>query len=338
MIETRGLTKWYGEFLALNHLDLKLEEGDLFGFIGPNGAGKTTTMKILATLLTPSEGQAFVGGVNVVDHPEEIRTMVGYMPDFFGVYREMRVSEYLAFFAAAYRVPGKERQRVVGDLLALVDLESKADETVGALSRGMQQRLGLARALVHDPKVLILDEPASGLDPRARVEVREILKELSAMGKTIILSSHILPELANVCNRVGIIAQGQLRACGSIDYVAAQVAPPRIHARVRETEPPAESGPEEDGLAQHFVTASAAVESLRQNLGCEVALGDEDHPGMIMVTPGGHGEVGPGQVAQALLQGGFELAYLEPVNPSLEEVFLHLTQDLGLGQSPVEES
>ena len=206
MIRCVGLTKWYGSFLALDGLDLTLDKGDLFGFIGPNGAGKTTTMKILATLLLPTEGEAFVGSYDVVRQPDEVRHMVGYMPDFFGTYAEMRVSEYLAFFAAAYRVPSGERNKVVSELLELVELSHKAEEVVGALSRGMQQRLGLARALVHDPQVLILDEPASGLDPRARVEMREILKQLRSMGKTILLSSHILPELADVCNRIGVIS------------------------------------------------------------------------------------------------------------------------------------
>ncbi len=319
MIETKGLTKWYGGFLALDNLDLKLDKGDLFGFIGPNGAGKTTTMKILATLLSPSEGQAWVGGVDVVKDPQKVRALVGYMPDFFGVYREMRVAEYLAFFAAAYKVPGSARAKVVADLLDLVDLSSKAEETVGALSRGMQQRLGLARALVHDPQVLILDEPASGLDPRARVEVREILKELSGMGKTIILSSHILPELSHLCNRVGIIARGKLRACGTIDEVAGQVAPPRIHVRVGEAGDP--EGEHEEGAT------GRAVLVLREAFGVEVIVEERS---LIKVTPGSVA-LAPSDVVGVLYRGGFAMEYLEPVNPSLEEIFLHLTQDLGLG-------
>lgn len=339
MIETRGLTRWYGDFLALDHLDLELQEGDLFGFIGPNGAGKSTTMKILATLLAPSEGVARVGGADVMLDPEKVRGLVGYMPDFFGVYREMRVSEYLAFFAAAYRVPARQRERVVADLLTLVDLGAKAEDTVGALSRGMQQRLGLARALVHDPKVLILDEPASGLDPRARVEVREILRELSLMGKTIILSSHILPELANICTRVGVIARGKLRAVGSIEEVSAQVAPPRIHARVVTPERgevvEGEVADEVDSTRARIGTAveRAAAESLARSLKVPVILHES---GLIKVTPSEERAVGPQDVAAALIGQGYGVTHLEPVVPSLEEVFLHLTRDLGLDSEEVE--
>lgn len=308
MIETEGLTRWYGDFLALDHLDLRLERGDLFGFIGPNGAGKTTTMKILATLLTPSSGRATVDGVDVVKEPDRIRHLVGYMPDFFGVYQEMRVSEYLAFFAAAYNVPASKRRHTVRDLLELVDLAHKAEDTVGALSRGMQQRLGLARALVHDPQVLILDEPASGLDPRARVEMREILRELSHMGKTILLSSHILPELANVCNRIGVIARGTLLASGSIQEVSAQVAPPGVMVRL------ADSSPERLEQAAALLTRTLQLEP-------------EVHEGELRV----HGQqVEPGDVAAALIQGGFSLRHLELVQPSLEDIFLQLTQDLDL--------
>ena len=310
MIVTENLTRWYGEFLALDSLDLELAEGDLFGFIGPNGAGKTTTMKILATLLEPTEGRAFVGGVDVVKDPKKVRRVVGYMPDFFGVYREMRVSEYLAFFAAAYRVPRREQPRVVGDLLELVDLAHKAEETVGALSRGMQQRLGLARALVHDPKVLILDEPAAGLDPRARVEVREILLELSRMGKTIILSSHILPELSSVCNRIGIIARGSLLALGTLDEVAATVAAPQIHIRLGDL----------DGDPGALLR-DALHHAVEWNEEARVWAVDAD----------GETPLSPEDAARAIVAAGLPLRYLHPVQASLEQVFLHLTADLDLG-------
>ena len=332
MIRCEGLTKWYGDFLALDQLDLELAPGDLFGFIGPNGAGKTTTMKILATLLSPTSGRAFVGGHDVMRSPEEVRRLVGYMPDFFGVYREMRVAEYLAFFAAAYRVPSSRRNVVVEDLLTLVDLRHKSQDLVGALSRGMQQRLGLARALVHDPQVLILDEPASGLDPRARVEVREILKELRNMGKTIVLSSHILPELADVCNRIGVIARGRLLAFGSLDEVSHGVAPARVHVRIARVsgegeggEGPGEGGEPEGPPAR----VQAAMEALRQRLEVPVvydALGD-----MICVTPSADSEVASEDVATLLIGSGFGLRYLQVVRPSLEEVFLHLTEDHELG-------
>jgi len=223
MIETVDLTKKYGDFIALDSLDLKLERGDLFGFIGPNGAGKTTTIRILSTLLAPTWGEAYVCGYSVHTHPREIRRAIGYMPDMFGVYDDMRVGEYLEFFAAAYRIDGPARRQVAERSLELVDLDSKRDELVTSLSRGMTQRLGLARVLLHDPEVLLLDEPASGLDPRARIEMRNLLKRLQGMGKTILVSSHILPELADICNRVGIIEYGRLLACGGVQELLAQV-------------------------------------------------------------------------------------------------------------------
>jgi len=223
MIETVDLTKKYGDFFALESLTLKLEQGDLFGFIGPNSAGKTTTIRILSTLLSPSWGEAYICGHSIYTHPREIRRAIGYMPDIFGVYDDMRVIEYLEFFAAAYRIDGPARRKVAERSLDLVDLGVKRDELVTSLSRGMTQRLGLARVLLHDPQVLLLDEPASGLDPRARIEMRGLLKRLQDLGKTILVSSHILPELADICNRVGIIEYGQLLACGDVSDLLAQV-------------------------------------------------------------------------------------------------------------------
>jgi ABC-2 type transport system ATP-binding protein len=210
VIETRDLTKTYGNLYALKGLTLKLDQGDVFGFIGPNGAGKTTTMRILATLLNPTVGEAYVCGHSIYTRPKEIRRVIGYMPDFFGVYDDMKVSEYLEFFAAAYRITGPKRKQICDEVLELVDLTYKRDALVTSLSRGMTQRLGLARVLLHDPQVLLLDEPASGLDPRARIEIRGLLKELRKMGKTIMVSSHILPELADICNKIGIIERGEL--------------------------------------------------------------------------------------------------------------------------------
>ena len=233
MIETVDLTKKYGDFFALEALTLTLERGDLFGFIGPNGAGKTTTIRILATLLSPSWGEAYVCGHSIYTQPREIRRAIGYMPDIFGVYDDMKVIEYLEFFAAAYRIAGAERRRVAERSLELVDLVAKRDELVTSLSRGMTQRLGLARVLLHDPEVLLLDEPASGLDPRARIEMRGLLKRLQGMGKTILVSSHILPELADICNRVGIIEYGRLLACGDVQDLLAQVrGRPTLRIRV----------------------------------------------------------------------------------------------------------
>ena len=223
MIKTQDLTKVYGSLHAINNLSLELAEGDLFGFIGPNGSGKTTTMRILATLLQPTWGEASVCGHSIYTHPKEIRRLIGYMPDFFGVYDDMKVIEYLEFFAAAYRIKGSARRKVCNEMLDLVDLGYKRDALVTSLSRGMTQRLGLARVLLHDPQVLLLDEPASGLDPRARIEIRGLLKELRKMGKTIMVSSHILPELADICNKVGIIERGELLINANVDDVMKQV-------------------------------------------------------------------------------------------------------------------
>jgi ABC-2 type transport system ATP-binding protein len=223
MIETKDLTKKYDELFAVKSLDVKLEPGDVFGFIGPNGSGKTTTMKMLATLLNPTWGEAYVGGYSIYTHPKEIRRLIGYMPDQFGVYDDMKVIEYLEFFAAAYRINGAKRRKVCEDALELVGLTYKRDAMATSLSRGMNQRLGLARVLLHDPQVLLLDEPASGLDPRVRIEIRQVIKKLGQMGKTIMVSSHILPELADMCNRIGIIERGELLVNARVDDVMKQV-------------------------------------------------------------------------------------------------------------------
>ena len=220
MIEIEKLRKIYGSTIAVQHLDLAIEEGDVFGFIGPNGAGKTTTIRMLATLLQPTSGDARIGGNSIRGHRFEItriKSLIGYVPDSFGVYENMSVDEYLEFFAAAYKIKGKRRRSIVDDVLMLTDLHGRKHMPVLSLSRGMQQRLGLARVLVHDPQVLLLDEPASGLDPRARIEIRELLKELQRMGKTILISSHILSELEELCNKIGIIEKGKLLYSGSID-------------------------------------------------------------------------------------------------------------------------
>jgi ABC-2 type transport system ATP-binding protein len=216
IIQTINLTKRYGKLVALNNLHLNIEEGECFGYIGPNGAGKTTTIRILATLLQPTWGEARVCGHVVGYESRKIRPLIGYVPDFFGAYEDMVVQEYLEFFAAAYNITGKKRTQVVGDVLELTDLSYKRDALVDSLSRGMKQRLSIARVLLHDPKLLLLDEPASGLDPRARIEIRELLKELRRMGKTILISSHILPELADLCTSIGIIERGELIYHGSV--------------------------------------------------------------------------------------------------------------------------
>ena len=225
MIKTVGLTKKYDESYAIQDINLDLQAGDRFGFIGPNGAGKTTTMKILSTLLQPSSGEAYVCGHSVLNKPEEIRRLVGYMPDFFGVYDDMKVIEYLEFFAAAYRISGSERRRICNEKLELVDLDFKRDLYANTLSRGQTQRLGLARVLLHEPQVLLLDEPLSGLDPRARIEMRAVLRRLGQQGKTIMISSHILPELSDMCNKVGIIDKGVMSFTGTVDEAIDRARP-----------------------------------------------------------------------------------------------------------------
>lgn len=235
-IDLRNITKRYDKLTAVDNLSLALGPGEIFGFIGPNGAGKTTTIKILATLLEPTSGTAMVDGINVVENPDAVRARIGYMPDTFGVYDEFKVWEYLDFFAAAYKVPKGDRPGLIDLVLDLTNLSNKKDAYVEGLSRGMKQRLCLARTMVHNPKVLLLDEPASGLDPRARIEIRDLLKELRNLGKTIIVSSHILPELADFCTSVGIIEKGKLLVSGPIDSLIGD----NLGARVLEIKVPAE--------------------------------------------------------------------------------------------------
>jgi ABC-2 type transport system ATP-binding protein len=223
MIETRDLTKKYDELFAVKSLSIKLAKGDVFGFIGPNGAGKTTTMRMLATLLNPTWGEAYVCGYSIYTKPKEIRRLIGFMPDSYGVYDDMKVIEYLEFFASTYRINGDRRRKVCDDALELVGLGYKRDALATSLSRGMNQRLGLARVLLHDPQVLLLDEPASGLDPRVRIEIRRVIRQLGEMGKTVMVSSHILPELADMCNKIGIIERGELLVNETVDDLIKKV-------------------------------------------------------------------------------------------------------------------
>lgn len=235
MIEIKDFSKSYGDFLAVNHLNLHIQKGEIFGFIGPNGAGKSTTIRFLATLLKASQGEGFIGGFSVTKQPLEVRRTIGYMPDSFGVYEGMRVWEFLDFFSVAYQISQTRRKQVLSDVLELLDLTHKRDDYVSGLSRGMKQRLCLAKTLVHDPPVLILDEPASGLDPRARLEIKALLKELQSMGKTILISSHILSELADCCSSIGIIERGQLLMAGPIQEIYDRIQDHRqIHMKILE--------------------------------------------------------------------------------------------------------
>jgi len=228
MIEIKNLSKTYGKFTALHPLNLEIEEGTVFGFVGQNGAGKSTTFSILSTLLAPTSGTALINGIDIMKKPKEVRKQLGYMPDFFGVYDQLKAEEYLDFYGASYGIAASDRDKLIPQLLELVNLSHKRNDYVDLLSRGMKQRLCLARSLIHDPKVLILDEPASGLDPRARIEMREILKELKSMGKTILISSHILPELAEMCDVIGILDHGKLVAQGSVSAIQQQLQSEKI--------------------------------------------------------------------------------------------------------------
>ena len=235
MLEITNLVKKYGNFTAVDNLSLKVNKGSIYGFVGPNGAGKTTTMKIISGLLSATSGSVKIDGVEVSDNPKALRDKIGYMPDFFGVYDNLRVSEYMDFYAGTYYIPYKDRENLIDNLLELVDLSHKKDSYVDSLSRGMKQRLCLARSLIHDPQLLILDEPASGLDPRARVEMKEILRQLRDMGKTIIISSHILPELAEMCTEIGIIDKGKLSAQGTVAEIMRKLSKKRfINVKVLE--------------------------------------------------------------------------------------------------------
>lgn len=232
MLEIQGLTKRYGKFLALNDLNLHIDKGEIFGFVGPNGAGKTTTMRIVCGLLKATKGTVFVDGVNAITNPEDIKRKVGYVPDFFGVYDNLKVAEYMEFYGSMYGMDKEDVDEIADGLLELVNLSDKKEEFVDTLSRGMKQRLCVARALIHNPDLLVLDEPNSGLDPRARFEMKEVLKNLGSMGKTIIISSHILPELAEMCTSIGIMERGRLVVSGRVEDIMQQTRVTRpIHIR-----------------------------------------------------------------------------------------------------------
>ncbi|MEQ8849112.1 ABC transporter ATP-binding protein [Botrimarina sp.] len=313
MIQLRGLTKKYGDLFAIREIDLDLAAGDVFGFIGPNGAGKTTTMRILATLLQPTWGEASVAGHSIYTAPKEIRRAIGYMPDFFGVYDDMKVIEYLEFFAAAYRIRGPKRRQVCDDVLDLVDLGYKRDALVTSLSRGMTQRLGLARVLLHDPQVLLLDEPASGLDPRARIEIRALLKELRSMGKTIMVSSHILPELADVCNKIGIIERGELIVNADVADVMKQVRQQTV-LKV--------------GVAQRDgKNAEGAAELLASHPLVDSVEAPAQPGGPLTVTLKAEAN-DPSEVARALFEAGYALTLLKEDEINLETAFMTLTQGI----------
>lgn len=314
IIEIAGLTKRYGDLTALNALTLSVDEGAVVGFVGPNGAGKTTTMRILTTLLRPTAGDAIVAGYSVVEQPREVRRAIGYMPDFFGVYEDMRVWEYLDFFAACYDIAPAVREPMIGDLLELVDLGHKRDAYVDSLSRGMKQRLCLARTLAHDPQVLILDEPASGLDPRARIEMRELLRELRLMGKTIFFSSHILSEVADVCTHLAILEAGNLIAYGGIDEMKKRLRAHRL-IEVRVLGDVAE--------LEAFLQQSPAIEAILK----EDADGAPLPPDVVRFDFVGDDDALSGLLA-AMVQADIRLVSFNEDVGDLEDVFLQATRGL----------
>lgn len=306
MITLKGFGKDYGDFTAVKELDLQIDAGETFGFIGPNGAGKSTTIRFLATLLRASRGQGEVAGCDVMQDPVGVRQAVGYMPDNFGVYDGMRVWEFLDFFAVAYRIGRTQRRQIIDNVLELLDLTHKRDDFVNGLSRGMKQRLCLAKTLVHDPPVLILDEPASGLDPRARVEVKELLKELQRMGKTILISSHILTELADCCTSIGIIERGQLLMSGPIDSVYRQIRRNRI-VEIQFIEK------EEDGLS--ILRSHPALKALDKEPNCIVAELEVDDEGLA-------------QLMEEMVAAGVRMRSFNDRDPTLEDVFMTVTKGL----------
>jgi ABC-2 type transport system ATP-binding protein len=311
-VRTERLTKRYGRSLAVAGIDLEVATGEIFGLVGPNGAGKTTTLKMLATLLPPSAGDAQIGGYSVRRQPDAVRGVIGYMPDTFGVYDDMRVWEYLDFFGRCYGLPATRRRQMIGDLLELVDLADKRGAYVQELSRGMQQRLCLAHALVHDPQVLLLDEPASGLDPRARVELRELLRELRSLGKTIVISSHILPELEELCTSVAIIDRGRVLASGRVDEIAERF---RVGGVYRAT---ILGDDEAIAFAEQTFSAHADVASVvrRTNGELELALrGDPDAAASALA---------------AAIRAGVRVSSFAPAASDLEELFLQITDAGGV--------
>ena len=304
MVRVEELEKSYGKLRAVNKLSFQIGEGSIFGFVGPNGAGKTTTLKILATLLAPTAGRAWIAGEEVTANPGRVRRLMGYMPDFFGVYDDLKVGEYLDFYGASYNIAPAKRLKIADDLLELVDLAHKKNAYVDSLSRGMKQRLCLARSLVHDPAVLLLDEPASGLDPRARVEMRELLKELRNMGKTILISSHILPELAELCTEVGIVENGELVISGSVEDIMFRVHNSRIlQVRVLDR-------------------AEVATELLRQYPG----VGEVVQRELLIEASFAGSETELGKLLRTLIQHDIPVTSFAEAGQNLEDLFMQVTK------------
>ena len=349
IVETRDLTRRYGSMVALDQLNLEIPQGAIFGFIGPNGAGKTTTMRILTTLLPASGGEAWVAGHSVLKDPIGVRKVVGFMPDFFGVYDNMKVWEYLDFFGRSYSVTAARRATMIGELLNLVDLGHKRDEFVMTLSRGMKQRLSLARTMIHDPALLILDEPASGLDPRARIELRELLKELRALGKTVMISSHILTELAEMCTHIAIIERGRLLAAGDVQTILRSLQPHRtLELRVLDGAEHAEAllrgyagildvrrdmAADAPDMAEEVADTDTAISTNDQS-----ALQIEAHPALETVANPQHSltllvdyagdERGMGDLLTLLISNGVLVTRFAEQASDLEDIFMQVTKGI----------
>ena len=305
MLRIENLTKAYPSLKAVDSLNLEVGSGDIMGFIGPNGAGKTTTIRIVSTLLQPTSGRVFVDDMDIAEHPDEVRAVMGYMPDFFGLYEDVRVWEYLDFFAAAYKLPKEKRLPTIKDVLELTDLSGKYESMVSELSRGMQQRLCLAKTILHNPKLLLLDEPASGLDPRARIEIRELLKELRRMGKTILISSHILPELADFCNTIAVIEQGKLVVSGDVEEIMRRCRGGLV-LKIRLVD-----------------RATEAIELLNKTELINSVTTDEE--GFILATYLGE-EGTQHQVLRSLVLNDFKVIGFEEARVDLQDVFMQVTR------------
>ncbi|CAG1012582.1 Linearmycin resistance ATP-binding protein LnrL [Anaerolineales bacterium] len=310
IIEFKNLTKRFKTRIAVNSLDFNIEGGEIFGLVGPNGAGKTTTMRMLVTLLKPDHGEIYVGGHSIRNRPNEVRRQIGFMPDSFGVYGDMTVQEYLDFFGACFKIHPQQRGRLISDLLELVDLGHRRDDMVDTLSTGLKQRLGIARVLIHDPSILVLDEPASGLDPRARVEIRELLLEVARLGKTILFSSHILADVGELCTRVGILEDGKLVALGTLDQLSAHVMPYRqLHI----------------GLLSRREEAQVTLQSMEGVF--EVRPVDNVSRVSLEVDFGGNEEA-MHQLLAKLLAHGFPVIHFSEETNNLEEVFMRTTKGI----------
>ncbi len=313
IIEIQNLTITYNGRRAIDDLSLTVEKGDIFGFVGPNGAGKTSTIRVMATLLEPASGDILIDGHSVQSSPRAVQNKIGYMPDIFGVYDDMLLWEYLDFFGACYRIPENERKELIVDLLELVDLSNRRDDQVKRLSQGMKQRLSLARTLMHDPEVLVLDEPASGLDPRARIEIRELLRELAQMGKTIFFSTHILADVSEICSQVAILEAGKLVACGSIEDLQTQLTPVRkIQITVLDKADAARDFLNQNRLISKITSSEDGAKQMAATIHFDFSGTDDDKSALLA----------------SLVQAGIPIVHFSEDSQNMENVFMRATKGI----------